>query len=140
MRMINNLIKFILKYLSDENFRKLCESALNFSNSIDEHLTLYGANAQARSSKWPKVRDTHLKTDTSCNVCGSKEDLIVHHIIPFHVDKSKELDPNNLITLCNHNGCHFTFGHLFNWSSFNPNIIADAKTFKQKKDVANESI
>jgi 5-methylcytosine-specific restriction endonuclease McrA len=134
------LIQFVLRYLSDESFRQLCDSALQFSKSIDTHLGLFGANSEPRSPQWTKVRDAHIKIDPICNVCGTKEDLNVHHIIPFHVDKSKELEPTNLITLCNHNGCHFTFGHLFNWSSSNPNVIVDAATFKQKKAVADESL
>ena len=136
--MIKDLLKIIYEYLTNESFRNLCQTALAFNKAIDEHVEKYGA--EPRSSQWPKVRDAHLKNDSVCNVCGSKEDLNVHHIVPFHIDKSKELDPTNLITLCNHNGCHFTFGHLFNWSSSNPDVIADAKTFKQKKAVAHESI
>ena len=138
--MIKNLIKFILKYLTDENFRNLCDAALKFNKSIDDHLELFGANAEKRSSKWPKIRDAHLKIDSVCNVCGTKENLNVHHIIPFHIDKTKELDPNNLITLCSHNGCHFTFGHFFNWSASNPDIRSDAKTFKNKREAAHELI
>lgn len=136
--MFKDLLKIIYEYLTNESFRNLCQTALSFNKAIDEHIEQYGA--EPRSSKWPKVRDTHLKVDPVCNVCGTKEDLNVHHIIPYHIDRSKELDPTNLITLCNNNRCHFTFGHLFNWSSFNPNVIEDAKAFKQKKAVANESI
>ena len=136
--MIKKLLWFVYQYLTNSSFRNLCDSAMNFSNAIDDHINIFGA--EPRSSQWPKVRDAHLKIDPVCNVCGTKEDLNVHHIIPFHIDKSKELDPNNLITLCNHNGCHFTFGHLFNWSTSNPDVVSDAKAFKQKKAVAHESI
>jgi hypothetical protein len=42
-----------------------------------------------------------------------------------------ELDPNNLITLCEpdglaakpgHNNCHFHIGHLGNWFNYNRNV------------------
>lgn len=121
--MIKKLFYFIVQYLTNEKFRNLCET---FQQSTE----LFGA--EQRSSQWPKVRDAHLKSDPVCNVCGGKEELNVHHITPFHIDKSKELDPSNLITLCNARNCHFTFGHLFNWSSSNPNVKSDAYNFRKK--------
>ena len=134
------LIQFVLRYLSDESFRQLCDNALKFSKSIDDHLGLFGANAEQRSPQWNKVRNQHLKEQSTCQVCGSNEDLSVHHIIPFHVDKSKELVPSNLITLCEHNKCHFIFGHLFNWSAYNPNVLIDAQIYKDKKVNAHGNI
>lgn len=86
--MIKKLIQFILRYLADENFRKLCDSALQFSKSIDNHLELFGANVELRSPQWNKVRTQHLKEQSTCQVCGTKEDLNVHHIIPFQDRKS----------------------------------------------------
>ena len=100
MIMIKKLIQFILRYLSDESFRQLCDSALKFSKSIDTHLGLFGANAEQRSPQWNKVRNQHLKEQSTCQVCGSNEYLSVHHIVPFHLDPAKELVPSNLITLC----------------------------------------
>ena len=128
--MIKKLLYFIYQYITNVSFRNLCNSAMNFVQAIDNHLDRYGA--ERRSTKWPKVRDAHLKIDPVCNVCGGIEDLNVHHIIPFHIDKSKELDPNNLITLCNGRGCHFAFGHLFDWQSSNPSVVQDSKLFKKK--------
>lgn len=128
--MIKKLLYFIYQYLTNSSFRNLCDSAMSFSNAIDDFQQQYGG--EPRSSGWPKVRNEHLARDPVCNVCGSKEDLNVHHIVPFHVDKSKELDPTNLITLCNAHGCHFAFGHLFNWQSSNPTVKKDAEEFKKK--------
>lgn len=136
--MIKKLLYFIYQYITNASFRNLCDTAMSFSNTIDQFEQQYGS--EPRSSGWSKVRNEHLSKDPVCNVCGGKEDLNVHHIVPFHIDKSKELDPNNLITLCNGNSCHFAFGHLYNWKTSNPDVIADAKTFKQKKAVAHESI
>ena len=75
MIMIKKLIQFILRYLSDESFRQLCDSALKFSKSIDTHLGLFGANIEQRSPQWNKVRNQHLKEQSTCQVCGSNEDL-----------------------------------------------------------------
>ncbi len=87
-----------------------------------------------RSKKWSKLKKSHIKQYPNCAVCGSLKFVVPHHIIPFHLDKSKELDPNNLITLCENKvfNCHLFFGHLKNWSRYNPNIVEDAKTWREK--------
>jgi len=87
-----------------------------------------------RSGKWRSVRNNFLEGNPCCKVCGSKENLTAHHIIPFHIDKNKELDPNNLIPLCQNKtmNCHFIFGHLLNWNKFNPNVIEDSKIWNDK--------
>lgn len=85
----------------------------------------------ARSNQWSKVRAEYLKTNPVCQVCGSSVKPEVHHIIPVHIDPSKELDLDNLITLCD-KYCHFIFGHLMNWRSYNPDIIKDAQLYYQK--------
>lgn len=81
-----------------------------------------------RSPDWPKLRSEHLKKQPCCMACGSCKKPEVHHIIPVHLDKNKELDPNNLITLCD-KYCHFIFGHLMNYKSWNIDIIEDAKNY-----------
>ena len=51
--------------------------------------------------------------------------------MPVHVDPSKELDESNLITLCD-KYCHFIFGHLMSWHSWNTDILSDAQLFNEK--------
>lgn len=82
----------------------------------------------ARSSKWPALRKEHLKKQPCCMACGSCVKPEVHHIIPVHLDSAKELDPDNLITLCD-KYCHFVFGHLMHYKSWNINVINDAKQY-----------
>lgn len=88
-----------------------------------------GTHLEARSSHWPTVRAHHLEAHPVCEACGSKEDLQVHHVEPFHLHPEKELDPTNLITLCGPGGhsCHLRIGHSFNYSAYNPNVRDDAK-------------
>lgn len=79
---------------------------------------------QGRSSKWAKVRREHLDKNPFCIVCGSTDDLEVHHIEPFHERPELELVEDNLCTLCessSHN-CHFIFGHLMNWKRKNKRV------------------
>ena len=84
-----------------------------------------------RSDKWPALRRKWLDTHPTCAGCGTTDQLQVHHIVPFHEDKSRELDESNLITLCEKPGhdCHFHFGHFLDWYRANPNVVADAATF-----------
>ena len=76
---------------------------------------------QARSSKWRGVRNEHLKKNPACAACGRTENLAVHHIIPVSFDPTKELDPNNLLTLCQSH-CHIVFGHLMNYRCYNSDV------------------
>ena len=89
-----------------------------------------------RSSGWSVLRDTHLKMNPECEVCGRKTKVEVHHIIPFHVAPDKELDPANLISLCeskkNGINCHLLIGHLGNYKRFNPSTKADALYWRAK--------
>lgn len=82
-----------------------------------------------RSKNWNAVKTSHLENHPTCAACGSKQKLNVHHIVPFHLDPSKEEDPKNLITLCEGEvvNCHLLFGHSRDWRAFNPNVSQDAK-------------
>lgn len=89
-----------------------------------------------RSDKWPTVRKHHLELQPACAVCGGKEKLEVHHKKPFHIHPELELDPDNLITLCEsgHGGvnCHLFVGHLSNFKSLNENVDADSAIWNEK--------
>jgi hypothetical protein len=89
-----------------------------------------------RSGSWPRVRAQHLAANPCCAVCGGAEKLEVHHRKPFHLDPALELDPANLITLCEANkggvNCHLFVGHLGNFKAFNPAVGEDAAAWQQK--------
>lgn len=86
-----------------------------------------------RSAGWTKVRKDHIKNNPSCAACGRQDGLEVHHIKDFSENPELELDPTNLITLCDKGTkCHLTFGHLGNWKSINPEVIEDSKWFLEK--------
>lgn len=84
-----------------------------------------------RSSQWPKLRKQHIEKQPCCQACGSCKKPEVHHIVPVHLDPSKELDPDNLITLCDRY-CHFTIGHLMSYHSWNTEVIQDSANFLKK--------
>lgn len=89
-----------------------------------------------RSSHWPKVRREHLRKHPHCAICDTDKHLQVHHIVPFHINPNLELDPNNLVTLCEPPGktrkCHLCFGHIFDWHLYNPEVNDDIKEWNKK--------
>lgn len=84
----------------------------------------------ARDSRWATVRKYHLKIHDKCQACDKKKDLEVHHVVPVFKDKSLELEPTNLITLCDN--CHLLFGHLGSWHSYNEFVREDALVMRSK--------
>jgi hypothetical protein len=62
--------------------------------------------------------------------CGTTDDLDVHHCDPFDWYPDRELDPDNLLTLCRR--CHLFVGHLGEWCSYNPEARRDAAIWRRK--------
>lgn len=87
--------------------------------------SMAGKPTAARSPQWPAVERQYLKEHPRCEVCGGTIGLNVHHKRPYHLFPSLELDPDNLITLCRPNDCHFLFGHGRDWKAFNLNVDSD---------------
>ncbi|WP_149401495.1 HNH endonuclease [Dictyobacter arantiisoli] len=94
---------------------------------------------RARSPEWPRVAHEHLSHQPACVVCGHRgKGLQVHHIKPFHLYPELELDPNNLITLCEIRGRthHLLIGHLDNWESYNKRVREDTKRYSHQSAAA----
>jgi len=92
-----------------------------------------------RSSEWPKLRRQHLEVEPFCAVCGSDQKVEPHHIKPFHLHPELELDPSNLITLCESRksmNCHLVFGHCDNFQRINPDVVRDSQTWNAKLKAA----
>jgi len=82
-----------------------------------------------RSGRWPAVRDRFAR-NKACSACGRGDGLEVHHVQPFHLEPSRELDPSNLLALCR--PCHLFVGHLGSWESHNPAAVEDAAAWLSK--------
>ncbi len=82
-----------------------------------------------RNPRWKTVRDAVLKQCPACAACGDKRLLNVHHKKPFHLFPDLELEPANLIVLCEvpSHSCHFALGHCFDWRAYNPFVEEDAR-------------
>jgi 5-methylcytosine-specific restriction endonuclease McrA len=91
------------------------------------------AYVQGRSSQWPRTRATWLIDHPTCAACGGTEGLNVHHVFPVYVYPERELDPHNLITLCEKRNCHFIWGHLNkSWKTWNRTVVEDAAAWLAK--------
>lgn len=99
-------------------------------NLIPRTADLFGA---PRSSQWRRVRAEHLRNEPVCQACGRDKNLDVHHIIPVAFDSTRELDPENLITLCS-DPCHRVFGHFLSYHCYNKDVRAMVLSYKQAFD------
>lgn len=92
-----------------------------------------------RSGKWARVRATHLATQPECQACGKRDSSVeVHHIVPVSVDASRELDPDNLLTLCG-DPCHLVHGHLMNFRRHDPDVVVNCRDFRERLDTARRT-
>lgn len=82
----------------------------------------------ARSPNWASVRRVYLNSHPTCEACGGKTQLQVHHVFPFHLRPQWELDTDNLITLCEDPSrlCHHRIGHAWDWHAYNIQCRHDA--------------
>ena len=94
-----------------------------------------------RSGQWPRTRKEHLKKHAECAVCGDKDKLEVHHIKPFHTHPELELEPSNLLTMCESKSygiiCHLLIGHNGSYKNINPNVVEDSLAWREKLKAAN---
>lgn len=83
-----------------------------------------------RAGAWRRVRAEHLAKYPACAACGRTKNVVPHHVIPVSVDASRELDPENLITLCD-DPCHIVFGHFLSYQCYNSEVRTMAAAYKQ---------
>ncbi|HET8843661.1 MAG TPA: HNH endonuclease signature motif containing protein [Ktedonobacteraceae bacterium] len=98
----------------------------------DKGAQVAAKHGKDRSPEWDRVAHEHLAHEPGCRVCGhTGQGLQVHHIKPFHLFPELELDPNNLITLCELKGRdhHLLIGHLDDWESYNLAVRKDVDRY-----------
>lgn len=93
---------------------------------------------EGRSPQWPRVRAEHLKVSPVCLWCLTRQDLDVHHLIPFHLKPALELDHSNLRTLCRK--CHFVQGHFLDWRHYNPDFDTDLAQYHTRALTAPKAV
>jgi 5-methylcytosine-specific restriction endonuclease McrA len=91
-------------------------------NLLRHSLRDVGISAK-RSNKWPTLEKHFKEAHPTCAACGGTKNLNIHHCLPFHVYPEKELDPNNLITLCiGPKECHLRIGHGGSFKQYVPEV------------------
>lgn len=78
-----------------------------------------------RSPQWSSFKIEFAKTHPKiCAICGTTKGCQLHHKTPFSRDLSRELDPTNLVWLCEQgeHSCHLIFGHLYSFFSYNTDL------------------
>jgi hypothetical protein len=117
---------------------------INFYDAIKDRIVGKAPKGAKRASGWRKVRKQHLKNHPRCYVCGSKKKIEVHHIVPFHVAPDLELEPDNMMTLCERKkygiNCHLLIGHFGNYQRVNTNCRTDAVTWRSKLGYAQKAL
>ena len=112
---------------------------MDFVKQIKDRLQGKAPKGARRSSKWRKVRKAYLADHPRCELCETRGKAEVHHKIPFHLAPDLELDPDNLITLCENKkfgiNCHLLVGHLGNYRRTNTVVDADVAVWRIKLDV-----
>lgn len=91
----------------------------------------YILDLRARKGRWRRLRAAHLQKEPECVACGRITNLEVHHIIPVHINPNRELDPENLITLCAEK-CHLVFGHFMSYHCYNSDVRKMATEYRRK--------
>jgi 5-methylcytosine-specific restriction protein A len=83
-----------------------------------------------RSPQWPALRRKHLAQFPACAACGTREGVEVHHVYPVHAYPHLELEPLNCLTLCKAH--HLWHGHLGDFRSWCPSVLADCRSMLAK--------
>ena len=97
----------VLPYIAKRG-RKFCSKKCANTNKGKKfngknHPFWKGGRKDYRGSNWHTKRKIALKRDDyTCQKCGKKKDLVVHHIVAYEDNGSNELE--NLLTLCR--SCH----------------------------------
>ena len=95
-----------------------------YEEDSEAHVDSEPGMLEARSGEWRAVRMAHIKESPECIACGKREQLYVHHIIPYHVNPKLELERSNLATFCFDH--HLGIGHNGNWKHYNLRCVEDA--------------
>lgn len=66
-------------------------------------------NRRFDRAKWKKMRKDHLAVYPECRVCGTLNDVVVHHL-RYRGKRGESERPGDLMTLCaeHHNALHAT--------------------------------
>lgn len=109
--------------------------SIAFGNAVSR-IAVGASHEHPRSSKWPAVRNKFIAEHQTCCVCGAKAE-VVHHVQVFHEHPELELDPENLVSMCDR--CHLLVAHLGDWRNVNPDVRKHVKILHDAKNEADNA-
>jgi 5-methylcytosine-specific restriction endonuclease McrA len=112
-QIINNYIELYKQNFFDVNHAKIFIRKIRKEHTADvkRHIARRKYN-ERKMNGWDEIRRKILLRDNStCQICGSKTKLHVHHIVPFSIVNCHEAD--NLVTLCD--TCHHKIHSIHNY-------------------------
>jgi len=108
----------------------LPEHYVSFDERIPLVYTLGTPHYPGRAyTSWFALRNAYIGVYPTCEACGTKKKLNVHHIIPERENYKLVLEWTNLITMCRRH--HFTQGHMMNWKTYNPDVRELVKIYRK---------
>lgn len=109
-----------------------------FSSFFRRHADpgLAAAGGVPRSPKWDSWLKAFLR-GKSCIACGARDGLTGHHVYPFHLDPSREMDPENVVPICA-DRCHIVWGHFDDYQLWNPRVREDAAAHLAGREAAKQ--
>lgn len=79
-----------------------------------------------KTEAYKKFASVLVSNQKICEICGSNNNLQVHHILPVSIYPEKLLEESNCMILCSgankFSGCHKQYGHLGNFNIYNPTV------------------
>lgn len=101
--------KEIVRYEDQDNYfcSVECSGRWKSENIVGENHHNYTGGPSKRGSNWYRARrDARERYNETCQICGEKENIEIHHIIPVCLfnDPDDSNDEFNLICLCE--SCH----------------------------------
>lgn len=89
-------------------------------------------NFSRQDYKYKQLRRARLRKDKyTCQRCGSKSNLTIHHITNFTTDADHRYDIGNVVTLCEH--CHTTFHKVYGYTNNNREQLNDFIKFYHRR-------
>ncbi len=88
-----------------------------------------------RTPECLKAMKEYKRLHPACEITGSLKGVEPHHILPVHLYPEHAANPNNFICLSTKvMGCnlHLLIGHLGNYKKENPNVVEDARIWREK--------
>jgi 5-methylcytosine-specific restriction endonuclease McrA len=90
---------------------RICPASANDGPGRDRQVSVDVPKISAQSGPWRNTRACHLLTYPECRACGTRDDVVVHHL-RYRGKRGESEKPGDLMTLCkmHHDEYHRIYG------------------------------